>query len=185
GELPVAFEIIGLAADAMYKSVRDPVPPTVYTSILQPGGPPFASRTLTVRAAAGPPALLTRSVAAAISAVNPDLALTFRTMSDSIDASLTQERVVAMLSGFFGALALLLAALGLYGVTAYAVERRRTEIGIRIALGAAPGSVVRLVLGRVLPLIAAGIAIGAGVGAWAAQFVASLLYGPEPRAPAT
>jgi putative ABC transport system permease protein len=182
---PAGFEIIGLAADAIYKSVRDPVPPTVYTSIFQPGGPPFASLRLTVRAAIGPPALLSRSVAAAMTAVNPDFALTFRTMSDSIDASLTQERVVAMLSGFFGGLALLLAGLGLYGVTAYAVARRRTEIGIRMALGAAPGGVVRLVLTRVVLLIAAGIALGAGLGAWAAQFVASLLYGLEPRDPAT
>ena len=104
---------------------------------------------ISVRSATGSPALLARSVGAAITGVNRDLALTFRPLADQVDASLTQERVVAMLAGFFGALALLLAGLGLYGVTSYAVSRRRTEIGIRMALGAAPGGVVRLVLSRV------------------------------------
>src|ERR1700724_1102536 len=104
---------------------------------------------LNVRAAAGSLPLLTRSIADAIGGVNKDLALTFRPLSDQVNASLTQERIVAMLSGFFGGLALLLAGLGLYGVTSYAVSRRRGEIGIRMALGAAPASVVRLLLPRV------------------------------------
>ena len=120
-----------------------------------------------------------------ISDVNRDLALTFRPLADQVDASLTQERVVAMLAGFFGALALLLAGLGLYGVTSYAVSRRRTEIGIRMALGAQPGSVIRLVLGRVTLLVAIGVAVGAGVSVWASKFVATLLYGLEPRDPLT
>ena len=75
--------------------------------------------------------------------------MTFRPLADQVNAALIQERIVAWLSGFFGALALLLAGLGLYGVTSYAVSRRRTEIGIRMALGAAPGGVVALVLRRV------------------------------------
>ena len=74
------------------------------------------------------------------------MSLTFRTLDDQVDASLTQERLVAMLSGFFGVLALLLAGLGLYGVMSYAVSRQRTEIGIRLALGASPSGVVRMVL---------------------------------------
>ena len=86
---------------------------------------------------------------AALIAVDPDLAFTFRPLADSLNASIAQERMVAMLSGFFGALALLLAGLGLYGVMSYAVSRRRTELGIRLALGAAPRAVVRLVLARV------------------------------------
>jgi ABC-type antimicrobial peptide transport system permease subunit len=93
--------------------------------------------------------------------------------------------MVAMLSGFFGGLALLLAGLGLYGVTAYAVSRRRAEIGIRMALGAAPAGVVRLVLRRVTVLVALGILVGAGVSVWASKFVATLLYGLEPRDPVT
>jgi putative ABC transport system permease protein len=89
------------------------------------------------------------------------------------------------LSGFFGGLALLLAGLGLYGVTAYAATRRRTEIGIRMALGAAPAGVVRLVLTRVSSLVGVGVLMGAGISLWASQFVAALLYGLEPRDPVT
>ena len=86
---------------------------------------------------------------------------------------------------FFGGLALLLAALGLYGVTSYAVSTRRTEIGIRMALGANPAGVVRLVLWRVASLVLAGVAAGAALSLWASRFVAALLYGLEPRDPAT
>jgi len=165
-DLRLAFRsLVGVVADAVYRSLRDPVPPTMYVPLAQfddsrRPAPPNIS--VSVRARGGPPALLARGVAAAITSVNPDLALTFRPLADQVDASLTQERIVAMLSGFFGALALLLAGLGLYGVTSYAVTRRRTEIGIRMALGAAPAGVVRLVLARV-----------------------TLLYGLEPRDPAT
>jgi len=102
-----------------------------------------------------------------------------------VTASLAQERLVAILSGFFGGLALLLAGLGLYGVTAYAVSRRRTEIGIRMALGAAPARVVRLVLSRVWILVGVGVLVGAGVSVWASKFVATLLFGLEPRDPVT
>jgi ABC-type antimicrobial peptide transport system permease subunit len=147
--------------------------------------PAPASVSISVRSASGSPAPLTRSIAAAVASVNPDMALTFRPLADQVDASLTQERLVAILAGFFGALALLLAGLGLYGVTSYAVSRRRIEIGIRMALGAAPGGVVRLVLSRVTLLVAIGVALGAGVSVWASQFVATLLYGLEPRDPAT
>jgi ABC-type antimicrobial peptide transport system permease subunit len=79
----------------------------------------------------------------------------------------------------------LLAGLGLYGVTSYAVSRRRAEIGIRMALGAAPGRVVRLVLARVTMLVAIGVVVGAGASLWASRFVAMLLYGLEPRDPLT
>jgi ABC-type antimicrobial peptide transport system permease subunit len=138
-----------------------------------------------VRSSGGPPALLTNSVAAAIVAVNPELALTFRSLSGQIDASLTRERVLAQLAGFFGALALVLASLGLYGVTSYAVNRRRVEFGVRMALGATPGNVVGLVLARVCGLVLLGLVIGATASVWAAKFVAVLLYGLEPRDPAT
>jgi putative ABC transport system permease protein len=124
-------------------------------------------------------------VASALTNADHDLVFTFRPMTDQVSASLTQERVIAMLAGFFGALALLLAGLGLYGVTSYAVSRRRTEIGIRIALGAARATVVRLVLSRVTTLVSAGVLLGAGVSLWASKFAASLLYGVEARDPLT
>jgi putative ABC transport system permease protein len=181
-------EIVGLVADAVYRSLREPVPATMYVPLAQfddSRRPAPPNMSISVRPRSGPPALLARGVASAIGDVNRDLALTFRPLADQVTASLTQERIVALLSGFFGALALLLAGLGLYGVTSYAVTRRRTEIGIRMALGAAPGGVVRLVLARVTLLVGIGVAVGAGLSVWAARFVATLLYGLEPRDPAT
>src|SRR5207244_10305199 len=160
-------------------------PPTIYVPMSQMEYFGLPSVYLMVRSTAGSPALLAKSIAASISTVNPDLALTFRPLADHVNAALTQERVVAMLSGFFGGLALLLAGLGLYGVTSYAVSRRRTEIGIRMALGAAPAGVVRLVLSRVSMLVGLGVVVGAGVSAWASQFVTTLLYGLAPPDPAT
>ena len=94
-----------------------------------------------------------------------------------------QERLVAILCGFFSLLALLLAGIGLYGVTSYAVTRRRVEIGIRMALGANQVDVVRLVLKRVATLVTIGILVGAGFSLWASRFVSSLVYGLRPRDP--
>jgi putative ABC transport system permease protein len=183
----VTMDIIGVVADAVYLSLREVVPATVYTPMAQFYMAPalLTSVSVSVRSKTGSPARLTKSVARAIGAVNPRLALTFRPLTDQIDASLIQERLVAMVSAFFGGLALLLAGLGLYGVTAHAVVRRRPEIGIRMALGAAPAGVIRLVLARVTWLIGAGVIVGAGVSLWASKFVASLLYGLEPRDPVT
>src|SRR4029453_16677969 len=124
---------------------------------------------------------LTKSVAAALGGVNPDITMTFRLLTEQVNSSLIQERVVAILSGFFGGLALLLAGLGLYGVTSYAVNRRRTELGIRMALGAGPTGVVALVLRRVGVLVGAGVVVG-GAGGWVlGRFVAMLFYGLEPH----
>ena len=90
-----------------------------------------------------------------------------------------------MLSGFFGALALLLAGIGLYGVTSYGVSRRRMEIGIRMALGADARTVTRLVLGRVAVLVGLGVAIGAALSFYMSRFVVALIFGVEPRDPST
>jgi ABC-type antimicrobial peptide transport system permease subunit len=124
---------------------------------------------------------------AALSAVDGNVTMTFRPYRETVRAATAQERVIAMLSGFFGALALLLAGLGLYGVMSYAVSRRRTEIGIRMALGAGPAGAVRLVLRRVAVLVGLGVILGSGLALWAAKFVAAtgLLYGLPPRDPAT
>jgi putative ABC transport system permease protein len=173
-------EIVGYVVDATYRSLRDPVPPTMYIPLAQHSEPPV-SASISVRSTGGSPVMLTRRVASALTAVNSEVAITLRPLADQVDAALTQERVVAMLSGFFGALALLLAGLGLYGVTSYTVSRRRTEIGIRMALGAAPGGVIGIILRRVALLVAVGIAAGTAAALWASKFIATLLFGLEPR----
>jgi ABC-type lipoprotein release transport system permease subunit len=179
--------IVGVVSDAVYVSVRDGVRPTVYIPLAQRASeaPTPSDVNISLRSSAGPPALLAPRVAAALTGVDRNLTLTFRPLQDRVDASLTQERVVALLTGFFGTLALLLAGLGLYGVTSYAVTRRRAEIGIRMALGAEPGGVVRLVLVRVFGLVALGVISGTAVSWWSAQFIASLLYDLQPRDPVT
>jgi putative ABC transport system permease protein len=181
------MEVVGIVADATYLSLRAALPPTMYVPLAQqPAGSgffPFA--TLSVRAASGSPVALARGVDDAIARVDSDIAITFTLLKQQVDAALVQERMMAMLSGWFSVLALLLSALGLYGVTAYAVSRRRTEIGIRMAIGAAPARVVRLVLGRVVILLGIGVLMGAGASVWASTFVAALLYGLEPRDPVT
>jgi putative ABC transport system permease protein len=184
GDSLAPVEIVGIVRDAVYRNVRDPVPPTLYLPVAQQKDA-GSSISLSVRAVAGAPVLLTKSVAAAIGGVDRDLALTFRPLADQVNASLVQERVVAMLSGFFGALALLLASLGLYGVTSYAVSRRRTEMGIRLALGAQPGRVLWLVLRRVAILLVTGVGCGAALCLWAGPFVSTLLYDLQPRDPVT
>jgi predicted permease len=179
------MRIVGLVKDAVYLSPREGVPPTMYQAILQRKATNQQTVTIAVRAASGAPVALTRSVTDAIMRVDPDLSLTFRPMKTAIRAVTSQERVVAMLSGFFGALALLLAGIGLYGIMSYAVSRRRTEIGIRMALGAGPAGAVALVLSRVALLVGTGVIVGCGLGLWAAEFVSSLLFGLQPRDPGT
>jgi ABC-type antimicrobial peptide transport system permease subunit len=137
--------------------------------------------------------LLTRPLAETLGALHRDLTLSFRPLKEQVNAGLIQERVVALLSGFFGALALLLAGLGLYGITAYAVNRRKAELGIRMALGAAPAAVVRLVLQRVALLVSLGVLAGLALagafilygGTVGAHTVAGLLHGVELRDPVT
>jgi ABC-type antimicrobial peptide transport system permease subunit len=178
--------IVGVVQDAAYRSVRDPVPPVLYFPVAQAQAEETpAALSLSVRAAGGSPALLTRSLTDALALVDRDLSLTFRPLASYVNGALVRERMLAMLSGFFGALALLLAGIGLYGMTAHAVSRRRTEIGIRMALGADRGGVVRLVLRRVAAPVGLGLVAGAALSFWASRFVATLVYGLEPRDPAT
>jgi putative ABC transport system permease protein len=177
-------EIVGLVRDAAYRSLRDPVPPTIYLPLTQLDDV-SSSITVSLRAAGVPPATLIRSVTSTIVGVDRNLALTARPLVDYVNAALIQERLLAMLAGFFGVLALLLAGVGLYGVTSYAVGRRRTEMGIRMALGAAPAAVLTLVLRRVAILVAIGVVIGGATSVWASRYVATLLFGLTPGDPAT
>jgi ABC-type antimicrobial peptide transport system permease subunit len=106
-------------------------------------------------------------------------------LSADLEASFAQERLVAILASFFGGVAALLAALGLYGVTAYAVARRHVEIGIRLALGAAPREAVSLMIRRVGAPVVVGTLLGVTASIWLSRFVAPLLYGLAPGDPAT
>ena len=181
------LQIVGVVEDMSYRSVRDDKPPTVFLPLAQAGDeslPPFAA--VSVRAAGGgPPSLLTRALVDGIRRVDPGLSMTVRPLSDQVNDALIRERLLAMLAGFFGALALLLAGIGLYGVTAYTVSRRKPELGVRLALGADGRRIVRLVLGRVALLVGLGVAAGAVMSLWASKFVASLLWGLGPRDAAT
>jgi predicted permease len=180
----VIREIIGSVGDAAYESVRAPAPPTLYIPYLQESQV-ASSMVVSVRAAGGSPALLTHSLVAALSGVQGDLVVTPRPLADQVSAALTRERIVAVLSALFGGLALLIAGLGLYGVTSFAVSRQRAEIGMRMALGATPQHVLSHVLTRVVTLVAIGIAIGIGVSLWGTRFVSPLLYGLTPADPLT
>jgi ABC-type antimicrobial peptide transport system permease subunit len=192
------MEIVGVVGDVTYRRLRDELPPTFYVPIAQWATPPErefpSSLSLSVRAAAGgasgarargAAAQLARGVADAVGRVDPALSLTFTPLARQVDDSLTRERVLAMLSAFFGGLALLLSALGLYGLMAYSVSRRRHEIGIRMALGAEARAVVRMVIGRVLLLVGIGIAAGAAATMWVSRYVEALLYGVTREDPRT
>jgi ABC-type antimicrobial peptide transport system permease subunit len=140
---------------------------------------------LTINADRRQQAAVERDVAAALARTDPAISFRFSTFDRFIDATVTRERLVAVLSSFFGALALLLASTGLYGIVAQAVRARQAEIGLRLALGAAPRGIVRLVLGRVSVLVMTGLAIGLAAGLWTAGFLQPLLFRVEARDPAT
>ena len=178
------LQIVGLVETTPYKELRESGPAIVYMPLAQADAT-WPSQTLTVRASLSNPALLTRSVAAAVASIDRNVSLTFLPLTEQMDSMVVRERVLAILSGFFGALALLLAGIGLYGVTSYSVSRRRTEIGVRMALGADAAAVVRLVMTRLAVLLSAGIALGAVASLWASKFVGALLYGLEPNDPTT
>jgi len=141
--------------------------------------------TLSVRAAAGSPTQLARGVTNALMTVDRELAFSFHPLSDRVSAARQQERLVAVLSGFFGVLALGLAAIGLYGITSYAVARRRAEIGIRMALGAQRRDVVQLALRHTLTWSAAGVALGVIAAGAVTRYIEVLLFGVSPLDPAT
>jgi putative ABC transport system permease protein len=178
------FEVIGVVEDSVYRSLRADMEPTMFVPTAQWKNP-GSSLPIGIRSAGAPPLSLIRSISEALERADPQASLTFFTLSSQVEGSLIQERLLARLSTFFGALALLLASLGLYGVTAHSVNRRRGEIGIRMALGANAAAVVSMVLRRVGVLVALGIAIGTTASVWASRFVASFLYGFEPSDPAT
>ena len=183
GQRPPAMEVVGVVRNAAYRNLREEIPPTIFVPMLQ-SEHVFPSGAVSVRTTLEPMALV-RSLTDALTKVDPDVSIAFRPLSDQVAGRMVRERVMAMLGGFFGLLALLLSAVGLFGVTSYSVSLRRAEIGVRMALGADISRVLRLVLGRSTRLVVAGVAIGVGLSLWLARFVGTLLYGLEPRDTAT
>jgi ABC-type antimicrobial peptide transport system permease subunit len=163
------------------QSLRYEGVPAVYQAIAQFDRPiPMTEFSLSIRAASGSPAALTRHVSAALTSVDRNLAFSVHLLADQVRGGRNQERLVAWLSGFFGVLALLLAAIGLYGVTSYIVARRQTEIGIRLALGAQRADVVRVSVGQIALTTAIGVIVGLGAAAIVTRYLKTLLFGVTP-----
>jgi predicted permease len=178
------IEIVGIVKDAKYTSLREkPRGMFYFHNEQEPGSEGYES--LVVRVTGKPEALMTQ-IRVALRSEDPNLAISeVTTLGEVVDRSLGQEKLLAKLAGFFGALALLLSSIGLYGVIAYSVAQRRNEIGIRMALGARPGSVLRMVLGESLIVVALGLAVGIPAALACGRLVSSLLYGVAAYDPLT
>ena len=177
-----SVEVVGVAGDAHYDHVRGDPPPSFYTPFTrQPG---MAGRmTFAVRTHGDPMAILP-AVRRVVAEAGPELPLfEARTMAEQADQSILRERQFALLATGFGAAALLLACVGLYGVLSYAVQRRSREIGIRLALGAAPGRVLRMVLWQAALPTAAGCMVGLAAALATARLVSGMLFGIAPWDP--
>ncbi len=182
----VDMEIVGVAKTARYDSLKQEIPPVAYVSYLQAGTwQPLGEMYFELRAA-GDPFALTRSVRRIghdVAARVPVGGVT--TQSRRIDSTISQERTFADLCTCFGFLALAMACVGLYGTLAYAVSRRTSEIGIRMALGAARGRILWMVLQELLALGCAGLTIGL-IAVWeTTAFLKSFLFGLTPDDPMT
>jgi predicted permease len=169
------YQVIGVVKDIKYEAVNEDRLLSAFVACAQ-DTEPWSEVTFEVRSESRVEAFIP-AVRAAIGEVNRGISLEFRNFETQVNDSLLQARMVALLSAFFGGLALLLAMIGLYGVTAYGVARRQAEIGIRMALGAQPGSVVWLVLREVAAMLAIGTMLGLGASLAAGRLVAGLLYG--------
>jgi predicted permease len=177
------MEVIGVVKDIKYTSLRDEIPAQAYVPYL--GSHFLGSMTVYLRTAADPKQVMP-AVRAKVRELDANLPIyEMRTTEAQISNSLASERMIASLSSVFGALATLLAALGLYGVMAYSVAQRKREIGIRMALGAEPATVVWMVMRDVLLLVAVGIAIGVPAAIALSRVVATQLYGLSAHDPST
>jgi len=170
------LEIVGVADDARLLNLRDAAPPIVYISCLQY---PVLWGDLYVRTK-GDPEALAKTIGLEIESLGHEYVLRSATVGQMISRVLVNERVIALLSGFFAALALLLASIGLYGLMSYGVTRRTREIGVRVALGAQQGIVRWMILRETLTLTLFGIAIGIPSGLGATRLIASMLFGLAP-----
>jgi predicted permease len=178
------FEIVGVAGDARYHGVREGPPPTIYLSYKQTARMlPFI--TFEVRSSGSVLALFPE-VRRVVAALDPNLPLErLETQKDALTRVLYLDRLFAALTAAFGLLALVLAAVGLYGTLAYAVAGRTREIGVRMALGARRADVIAMVLRSGLGQAALGVAVGLAAALFAARFLRSLLFGLSPEDPLT
>jgi len=182
---PRPLEIVGVVADAKYLDLHETPPRTAYMNALQ--GPGGSAPTFLLRSDV-PPLSVVPDVRRAVDAVLPNVPLRVQTLREQIDASILPERLIAMLSTLFGALAAVLVAIGLYGLLSYLVERRINEIGIRIALGATSRDIVLLVCAGALPLMFGGFAVGAPIALVAKVYagrVLALVAATQAEAPIT
>jgi predicted permease len=175
--------IVGVVRTAKYASLSEKSPGTVYLPFAQ-GDAKGPTATYALRAD-GSPAGLIPLVKTAAAAMSPSISLEFTTMDEQISSSLARPRLLATLSGFFGGLALLLATIGLYGTISYDVTRRRNEIGIRIALGAARPRVLAMVIVEAGRLILLGVGLGLVLALATTRFVSSFVFGLTPTDPST
>jgi predicted permease len=176
------FHIIGIVKDTKYYDLRQEFLPIGYFPVAQ-GGEEFGPYFDLVVRTDMPPASLTATMTASIREVAPNATVAYDTMQTYVRDSLVTERLMASLSGSFGILAMLIATIGLYGVMSYMVSRRRVEIGIRMALGAEPGRVIRMVLRESGLLVVIGMITGTALAVFVSRWVATLLFGLKPWDP--
>jgi predicted permease len=177
------IRIVGIVKDTKYTDLREEFTPLVFLAAAQADKPdPFLQ---VVMRSTAPLASITSQVLSVVGQTNGNIIVQFQTLPAMVRESLLRERLMATLSGFFGALAALIATIGLYGVMSYTVARRRNEIGIRMALGADRRDVVRMVMREASTLLTAGVVVGAALAIVAARTAATLLFGLKPSDPAT
>lgn len=181
GDPETYFEIVGVARDAKFEDLREEPLPVVYLVSTQDPNP-WTGRRYLIRSSLAP-AELTASLKRNLLEFNPGLDVNFQVFRTMVQESLLRERLMAKLSGFFGIMALLLASIGLYGLLSFGVASRTNEIGIRIALGARPGSVLSLILKESVLLVLIGIAVGVPVVLYVTRFTRTLLFEIAPTDP--
>jgi ABC-type antimicrobial peptide transport system permease subunit len=176
------LEIVGVLRDAKYDSVRDAPPTTMYVPYMQTR---LANAVFELRTAAATSGVI-GSVRDAVRQIDPDLPVTdVSTQIEQVEKRFAQEKLFAQAYTLFGALALLLAAIGLFGLMSYSVSQRTNEIGIRMALGARTGDMLRLVVGNGMKLVAIGLVAGLAGAFWLTRYMSTLLYGVKPTDPLT
>jgi predicted permease len=171
--------IVGIVKDSKYETLREAVPATAFLPATQPPRGSEAQE-FVVRTSSSAAALIP-TVQRAIGEITHELPLRFQTLDEQVADSIAQERLVAMIAAFFGLLALLLAAVGVYGLLNYLVTQQRLEFGVRLALGAAPGSILRLVLRNVSIVLAAGTALGLAGSLFTLKLLNRIVFGLEPH----